>query len=58
MPDDIDEIEGIVYNIRKGYAIVTDEDEFTKSINSLYRSIRFWEDMTEDEKKQYGYYDE
>ncbi len=46
MPDDIDEIEGIVYNIRKGYAIVTDEDEFTKSINSLYRSIRFWEDMT------------
>jgi len=50
---DTDELESIAYNIRKGYAVVTNEEAFTRSINSLYDSIQFWENMTKDEKKEY-----
>jgi hypothetical protein len=55
---DFDELEAIAYNVRKGYAVITNEEEFTNSINSLYNSFQFWDDMTEEEKKKYGYYDD
>ena len=55
---DFDELESIAYNIRKGYAVITDEEAFTIAINRLYDSFQFWENMTEDDKKKYGFYDE
>ena len=50
---DTDELEGIAYNIRKGYAVVTNENAFSRGITELYDSITFWDNMTEDEKKKY-----
>ena len=46
-----DELESIVYNIREGYAVITDENAFSRGITELYNSIEFWDNMTKDEKK-------
>ena len=55
---DEEDVEGISYLIRKGYAVIIDEQKFNERYWLLSESIQQWEFMNEDDKKKYGFYDE
>tara|TARA_R100001086_G_scaffold187999_1_gene106052 strand:- start:28 stop:201 length:174 start_codon:yes stop_codon:yes gene_type:complete len=55
---DEEDVEGISYLIRKGYAVIIDEQKFNEGYWLLSESIQQWEFMNEDDKKKYGFYDE
>ena len=48
---DEEDVEGISYLIRKGYAVIIDEQKFNEGYWLLSESIQQWEFMNEDEKK-------